>query len=222
MKRYKRYVEDEIPSDLKNLYGKILFGGNDPLLRYDIKKIEPNTNHEKFLLDILRTWIKTGAENTPEIYKIVKELQKIKKYAPKILDPIENKLFRGIFYNFKKLGFDLKKSDFSISNDHSYTDWGRVFISNKKYIYKPHYNIQSWTPYIHSAITFLDNKEYDLTISNGYNIILFATLPKNELLFNPKFMNKVGRNEENEIIHIGKTNIKVNFIINIDTYNLLK
>ena len=222
MKRYKPLlVEDSIPTEDQNLYGKILFG-DKPLLRYDIKKQEPNTEHENYLLDIIHKWIQTGAENTPEIYRVVKELQKIKKYAPKILEPNENKLFRGIFYNFTKLGLNLKKSDFTINREYSWTIWRDVFISNIKYDYTPHYNVQSWTPYIDSAIEFLNSKEYDMSIKNGYDIIIYAVLPKNELLFNSHFLNMVGRKDENEIIHIGKQNMKVNFIINRDTYNKLK
>lgn len=222
MKRYKPYFnEDNIPSEMQPLYGKILFGGN-PRIRYDLKNFEINTEHEEKLLDIIKDWIQTGAENTPGIYKVVKELQKSKKYAPSILEPNENNLFRGIFYNFEKLGSNLKKSDFKINREYSWTDWGDVFVSNKKYNYTPHYNVQSWTPYINSAIKFIDKNNNDLTIKNGYPIILHSILPKKELLFSPSFMNSVGKNEENEIIHIGKTTMKVIFLINRDTYNRLK
>ena len=150
----------------------------------------------------------------PVISSIMK-LMTLKKYEPEILEPTTNIVYRGIKFNFKKLSLKLTPNDFVWDSKSLF------YISKKKFPYTPNRLIQSWSPILNTLYDVLkDIHTHKDETKDSFYIIFKSTLPEKELLFNHKFMNLLDGSIENEVLHVGKKNIKVNILLAKPDYNV--
>lgn len=215
---YKKLFED-LPPKLQKDYGKYLFG--------DFRKLnEPDTEKEKELFRFVNSWIEgfNGGKPNKKIILALKTLQKLKKYEPEILNSETNVLYRGIKYNLQKLGLKkIKKDDFEFNKSTGF------WTSKKTYSYTPHTSIQSWTPVLKGVLKTVQNimKDRGETIHSNpksYFIIFKTSFSQQSLLFNHNFMNKLSNKfigiEEDEVIHIGNSKIKVQILLSEEDHDM--
>jgi len=215
---YKKLFED-LPPKLQKDYGKYLFG--------DFRKLnEPDTKKEKELFDHIDSWIKgfSGKKPNQKVILALKTLQKLKKYEPEILNSETNVLYRGIKYNFQKLGLKkIKKDDFEFNKSIGF------WISKKTYSYTPHTLIQSWTPVLEGVLKTVtavmkDRGKGIYSTPESYYIIFKTVFPQQSLLFNHNFMNQLSNFsigiQENEVIHIGSSRFKIQILLSKINYNM--
>ncbi len=199
MKRYKSLQEKKVPKEIALKFGEVLFGTHR-------NAGEEDTNYEAGLFNKLMDWIEGGymfSKPQATITKVFKELKSLRDYYSDILTPYATTLYRATRVDYKTLSFkDFKEVD---------TYW---MISKKEYTYKPKSFAQSWTTSEDNAMDFVgQDKDYD------DKVILKAKFKKDDLLFKSSFLNSIGdaigfTREENEVIHIGKSPIKVKYLIN--------
>lgn len=216
--KYKRIFED-LPKELG--YGKELFG--DFLGGY---KDKDDTKKERDLIDNIKSWIKgdlMGKKQKDGILKDLKKLQKLKQYAPEILEPTTNILYRGVKKTFKQLNMTVKKEDFKFDNSIKF------WITDKIFNYKPHNKLQSWAveliPLKNSLEKIAKIKGKELSSEKSYYIIFKAEFPKEELFFNHQFLNKIDKyfsiTPENEVVHVGNSQIKVKLLLSEIDYEIV-
>ena len=192
---YRTIMESKVSDKCADAFGQELFG------EFRGKR-EKDTDLERSYIQLLRYFVGDNKKH-PTLKKALLHLKDCMKEYPEVLKPDKNILFRGT-----KMKLDLLskyvKADFSLLKTRKSFAGKLYCVFDKSYVYKPRYEIQSWTT----------KPEYAEAFATGHDdpVIyeLFAN-PK-EILFNTTFLNKVskseGLEEEYEIIRIGK-NIKV-------------
>ena len=226
-------VENEEFKTIKDKYGKILFG--------DIRDLkERDTEYEYEQFEDLREFIGSshGVSLNANIIQTFKELLKLKKKFPKVLEPPKYKeVYRG-FVAWASRGDKHKEItsliNKALENPDKFIERDSLVIGpkkeyhfyklakNLKYTYKPHSEIQSWTTSSDSAAAFtnisLDMRRKEVNI-NMLSCIIAAVPARNEMLFNDKFVNLVytdGTSEDRgefEVIRISKRPIKCDVYI---------
>lgn len=209
--RYEKLFE-ALPKNLHKDYGQKLFGDERGL-------DEPDTEKEKELLKVINDWV--GGESfkfNKETEKAFKILHSLKKYAPEILNPESNVLYRGVKFNLLGLGLkNIEKEDFEFDSSIGY------YVSKKTYSYTPHKKIQSWTPKLNGLMKTIKGISGDSRTSSKYFIIFKCKFPEKSLLFNPTFLNRISYRmhdvEENEVLHFGNSKIKVQILLSEEDYD---
>ena len=200
-----------IPSDMRNVFGKILFGEwqhGEGLT----KEFEADTEYEKKVLNAVQRWIGSGGFNN-ERYEYFKVLSSATPYYPTLLKPPtedeEPFLYRGILKSASVMPLHHDKFEKISTSDGGYVV-GRYTIykyqGQEKYI--PKQPVESWTISFNDAMEFVDNNYGGETW--GEMIIFEAAIPNKERLFNAKFTNAIGSWDENEIIRLSKKPIQAN------------
>jgi len=208
MKRYKEILKERITSkEIALKFGDILFGDYR-------KKGEKDTEYEAKIFNALYNWV-SGSYMHGKYRKnfnlVINELKQLKTQYPDVLKPTTNVLYRLMdmdLNNFKNDIIFFKKEN-------------NRWYNPVKHLYTPLSYVTSWTTSEGVAFGF-KNKPVGLAIDRSipYNfsirIVAKATFPDDELLFNPSFFNslslEITKNRQNEILHLGKKPIKVNYI----------
>lgn len=215
MDRYKRRFTEDLPNEVQSELGKILFG--------DLRgKKEPDTRKEKSMEQDILDWVSgsfmnygDGQNLSKDFVTTLKKLEDLKKYEPDVLISNSPVSYRAIQYNFEDLNIKLKMEDFEEKNG--------IYYSKKKLNYIPNTFIQSWTPFLKTALLFIKDI-YDTPTKERYNFVLECKFPEKDLLFNYKFLNiiskKLHMKNQDEILHIGNSTLKVTIIMDKKNFNL--
>jgi len=217
MERYKSiFNEDkELPKEFWHKFGKHLFA-DEPFKKPNDKDYEKNTREEDELYFSIRDWIKNSNETAlSQLKSAIKDFKKLEPYSSSMLQPTTSNLYRAIQESDIEKKFNGNKSFKKTDFKHLLNNF---YISKRKYDYKPYNYLQSWTISLENASDFIYS---NYTID--FSLIIFTKFSKEELLFNPNFLNefsyKFHKVEENEIVHIGNKPISVNLILLEDRYN---
>ena len=227
-------IENEEFKTIEDKYGKILFG--------EIRKLkEPDTNYEEDQFNDLMNFLSTsyGRGLNNDIVKTFKELLKLKKKFPKVLEPPKYKeLYRGFTANSLSKGSDkykeiLKLVEKSLEDPSKLDKYPRITTGHHKdlkfvklpkslkYTYKPRSEVQSWSTDkgVASRFTNIQTDTLGTAIIGRISCIIAGNPPRNEMLFNDKFVNLAltrGRTEDNgefEVIRISKKPVKCEIYI---------
>ena len=221
-------IENEEFKTIEDRYGKILFG--------EIRKLkEPDTNYEEDQFNDLMNFLSAsyGKGLNNDIIKTFKELLKLKKKFPKVLEPPKYKeVYRGFTTTsagggskYKEI---LKLVEKSLEDPDKLDTYKKIatghhkdlyFVKlpkNLKYTYKPHSEIQSWSTSSQIAAKFTNiiADTVHRPMINNISCIIAANPSRNEMLFNDRFVNLAltrGSTEDKgefEVIRISKKPVK--------------
>lgn len=160
--------------------GKVLFGDQSKIARFQNKPYEENTDIETQLFEIIDQYIRM-TNNKEEVKSIIPKLKKLKDKFPKILSPENKTVYRGTAVNFKFLSPLIKKYGYTKSEINQ-----KWFTLKTKIDYKSDSLITSWTYNTNTAIKFAEVNDNHTT----YKIIV-CTQPDNSFILNPDFSNLI-------------------------------
>ena len=194
---------EDLPTNVKDAFGKTAFGSMKNISAMQGKRsTEKNTEFEKELLILLRTWVQQSTNSTAEkLYKRFDILKKAAEVFPTILKPSTpngTMLYRGLRSanpNIINVLLDANASDFEEvlkddSNPYSkfYPRWYRYIHPIK---YNPRRLVQSWSSTQSVGHKFTDS-------------VIISTTQNDEFLFNQNLMNHLFKKEvEDEVLHFG-------------------
>ena len=199
--------------EVEKKYGKILFGEQR-------RKKELNTAKENEAFENIESYLggEYGPSTTDGAKKVLKEFLKLKthsNYKSVLMPESYDYVYRGIgfavVYEKKKAVEFAKTIKITEKNYETY-----AFVSGQNfknsYVYKPIYEIESWTTSYTIAKEFAEQ-------NGDYSFIFKAAIPKKDMLFNTSFSNMVSMSlhdvKEYEIIRISKNpvNCKIQTIM---------
>jgi hypothetical protein len=194
MKLKNILLNEDMPDDVKDAFGDVVFGEDPEILKLQSKrKQEEDTFFEWELLKLLKRWTAGGTHTVVDkLYSHFDLLKKASEYFPKILKPntpIGTELYRGLG-RYSKFHEQLKNAQSSDFEDSPIFTGFRLY--KKPITYSPNNSIQSWSSSPVSAREF------------GVNVIL-NTKQDDSFLFNQELMNYLFRDaQEDEVLHFGK------------------
>jgi hypothetical protein len=208
-------LNEDIPIDVRSVFGNIVFG-DDTTTGYADKIVdlqgkrgyEPNTPEEAEILELLEYWVnEPDADIAEKIYQKRDILKKAAKVFPSIFKPKfpnGTRLYRGLPYIPKNILDALKKTTFSDYEDHDV--FGGYYYKQYKVPiqYSPMRKIQSWTTDVLVPNLFTWSNEKSDPSKRSYSGAILTTWQNDEFLFNPDFLEILLGDDEREVIHIGQ------------------
>lgn len=203
--------EEESSDYCEKTFGKYLFGEFEKF--YGGNK-EKNTELEQDTFNKVLGWVEQAGQRQALI-KCVNDLMKCRDHFPKVLQQKDGIFYRAVtlpeknedIQRMREIEIKMNKPP---ENEKEYV---KYFLDNvvQKLSYKPRYKLESWATHKTAAKNFAIKSKHVLMnpgMRQGCCFIIKAKLPKAEIIFNPKFMNKLavetGWWPQNEIIRITK------------------
>lgn len=215
----------------EEIFGRFLFGEYKKFYK-TIK--EPDTKVEKLAFDSVVRWVESAGMRQ-SIGKNLNILFQCKEKYTKILGQTTDTFYRVFTLpDNSKYGNDILKFEYKIfQSEGNAKDSGakmklkenpeiiKFWTKNKKeflkycnvdFEYKPQYKLESWSSKKTSAYNFAMKAMHVPTgrayKRNGVTFIVKSNLPKDELLFSPKFMNMIAKDAgwwpQNEVMRLSK------------------
>jgi len=193
-------ILSELETDPNKVFGNIAFGSKPELAKVQGKsEIEPDTEEEKEILNLLTSWVETPEADTSEkLYKKRDILKKASSVFPRILKPKTpngTDLYRGVMSTQPYLLNQLKGS---VQSDYENVRGKNYFTYKKPINYRPRKKIQSWTDSFFIASAFATER-------NWLSGVVLTTKQNDEFLFNQNTMRILFTGDEGEVIHFGES-----------------
>jgi hypothetical protein len=210
-------LNEDMPSDVKDAFGKIPFGGTPAIAKLttgNTDETEEDTPFEDELIKILRSWVGTSsASRASKLYSKYPLLKKAMTYFPNVLKPRTpngTTVYRGLgntqLLDSKTLG-SMSSTNFSQLHVYGMT----LYRYNTPIDYKPRSDVQSWASNLGNALVFAHG---------DYGNMVLETKQNDEFLFSQKLMKILMGDDEDELLHFGKTySNDVFLLIDEGTYN---
>lgn len=221
-----KHIIFEGSNDCEELFGKFLFGEYEKF--YGSVK-EKDTKFERETFSAFLNWVESSGGMRNIVFKYLDKLMQCKKEYPKVLEPNQTIFYRVITLpRDNKYVADIIELESMQINRRGIANNGDVFwnseIDRKRLLnyvnfsmdYIPKRKIESWSTSKSNAIKFAIDSRHVKTDQafrkvgiEGATFIIKATIPDDEVVFNPKFMNKmavdVGWWPQNEVIRYSKS-----------------
>lgn len=191
---------EDVPTTVKDAFGKIAFGSMKPVSVMQGKRsTEKNTEFEKELLEILRSWVKQSNNfNAQQLYSKFDILKKAAEVFPTVLKPSTpngTEIYRGLnVINQELLDkiIETEPDDYEKTSVSFRRQSGTPAYKYKTPInYTPRRPVQSWTSDLDVAGKFTSHA-------------IISTKQNDEFLFNQKLMNHLFKKDvEEEVLHFG-------------------
>lgn len=219
----KKFIPKKEPSkNAQSQYGKYLFGGKNvgDYIYGDV--IEPDKRLESKILQIIMDYInghffsangKTIINAKTMSY--FKMLNQVKNDYPEILmPPIGKTIYRGVLVPFSLYDHLLQYVNVNWKNIDADNVTKQLLSAFKgqSFMFQPHTNVQSFSTNKTTSKGFMYNTPefvYDdynskkLKYPICLSFLLSTTVNKEDYLFNSRFLNVIGRFEEDEVIRVG-------------------